>query len=188
MELTWHPATLKDIKLLTKLRIDILRTEQKNEESSDMSDILVQTYEYYKEALTNDTCTAYLVYDGEEIIGTGEIGFSRILPTPENLTGRTAHIMNLYVHPDYRRQGVAYRTIALLLADANKRGIRKIMLEATGMNGTLFAGFGFIPEENCMKLQSCQNTPEFDITMDEEDIETVVPVSSEAVKNENMNK
>ena len=58
MELTWHPATLKDIKLLTKLRIDILRTEQKNEESSDMSDILVQTYEYYKDALTNDTCTA----------------------------------------------------------------------------------------------------------------------------------
>ena len=154
MELIWHPATPQDIKLLTKTRIDILRAEHEIDENADMSEILVQTYEYYKEALTADSGTAYLVFDGEEVIGAGDIRFDRILPTRNNLTGKTAHIMNLYVHPDYRRQGVAYRTVALLMAEAAKRGISHITLQAPAESEPLFAGFGFKKTENHMVLQN----------------------------------
>ncbi|MBQ8585630.1 MAG: GNAT family N-acetyltransferase, partial [Butyricicoccus sp.] len=134
MELTWHPATLKDIKLLTKVRIDILCAEQNENSSADMSDILVQTYDYYKEKLQSELHTSYLVFDGDEVAGTGDLTITRVLPTLDNQTGYQAHIMNLYTHPDYRRQGIAYRTLALLLADAKKRGISGIGLESTEMS------------------------------------------------------
>lgn len=160
MELIWHPASLKDIKLLTKTRIDTLRAEHEIDENADMSEILVQTYEYYKEALTADSCTAYLVFDGEEVVGTGDICFGRILPTRSNQTGKTAHIMNLYVHPEYRRQGIAYRTVALLLAEAAKRGISYITLQAPAESEPLFAGFGFKKSESIMILQNHPDAPE----------------------------
>lgn len=184
MELTWHPATLKDIKLLTKIRIDILRTEHEMKENTDMSDILVQTYEYYKEALTGDAYASYLVFDSEEVIGTGDIRFTRALPTQENPTGREAHLMNLYVHPDYRRQGVAYRTIALLIAEANKRGIHTITLEATEMSRPLFTGFGFAPQQNGMALQNNKDSMELDIPAEEPTAEAVIQSLPEEIKAE----
>jgi GNAT superfamily N-acetyltransferase len=143
MELTWHPAKPGDIKLLTKVRIDILRAEQNKEESADMSDILVQTYEYYKEVLQNDRITSYLVFAGEEVVGTGDLCITRVLPTQENPTGYQAQIMNVYTHPEYRRQGIAYRTVALLLAEAERRGISALTLDPTEMSRPLFEKFGF---------------------------------------------
>ena len=148
MELTWHPARPGDIKLLTKVRIDILRAEQNKEPSADMSDILVQTYEYYKEVLQNDRITSYLVFAGEEVVGTGDLCITRVLPTPENPTGYQAHIMNVYTHPDYRRQGIAYRTVALLMAEAERRGISALTLDPTEMSRPLFEKFGFITGEH----------------------------------------
>lgn len=158
MELTWHPATLKDIKLLTKVRIDTLRAEQEDA-SADMSDILVQTYEYYKEVLQNDRITSYLIFAGEEVVGTGELGITRVLPTLQNPTGYQAHIMNVYTHPEYRRQGIAYRTVALLLAEAEKRGISAVVLDPTEMSRPLFEKFGFTGTDH-MRPQSLDLFPE----------------------------
>lgn len=143
MELTWHRARTEDIKLLTKIRIDILRAEQNKEPSADMSDVLVQTYEYYKEVLQNDRITSYLIFAGDEVVGTGDLCITRVLPTPENPTGYQAQIMNVYTHPEYRRQGIAYRTVALLLAEAERRGVSAITLDPTETSRPLFEKFGF---------------------------------------------
>lgn len=161
MELTWHRARPEDIKLLTKIRIDILRTEENNAPSADMSDILVQTYEYYKEVLQNDRIVSYLVFADEEVVGTGDLCITRVLPTPENLTGYQARIMNVYTHPEYRRQGIAYRTVALLLAESERRGISAITLEPTEMSRPLFEKFGFIAAEH-MRPQIFDLYPEQD--------------------------
>lgn len=41
--------------------------------------------------------------------------------------------MNMYTNPAYRRKGIAYQTLNLLVADAKNKGIDAISLEATEM-------------------------------------------------------
>ena len=60
--------------------------------------------------------------------------------------------MNMYTNPDYRRQGIAFKTLDLLVADARKRGITSISLEATDMGRPLYEKYGFIKMNDEMEL------------------------------------
>ena len=60
--------------------------------------------------------------------------------------------MNMYTAPDYRRQGIAYKTLELLVLDARKRGITAISLEATKMGKPLYEKYGFVKMNDEMEL------------------------------------
>ena len=51
-----------------------------------------------------------------------------VMPTYHNQSGMKAYIMNMFTHPDYRRQGIAYRTLDTLIKDAKRMGITDISL------------------------------------------------------------
>lgn len=152
MELTWHPASIEDLELLADTRVEVLRAANELDDSADLREVRAQSYDYYKEALANGSHAAYLVFDGDRFVGAGGVSFFRVMPTCHNLTGRKAYIMNLYTHPDYRRQGIAYRTLALLVLAAKAKGIIAISLEATDMGRPLYEKFGFVPLPHEMEL------------------------------------
>ena len=57
-----------------------------------------------------------------------------------------ADIMNVAVHPDYRRQGIAENLINTLVADLKKRGCHALLLEVRASNTpaiTLYEKLGF---------------------------------------------
>ena len=81
---------------------------------------------------------AYLVYDNETFIGAGGVSFYQVMPTYHNPTGKKAYIMNMYTAPEYRRQGIAFHTLELLVNEVKKRGITRISLEATAMGRALY--------------------------------------------------
>lgn len=60
--------------------------------------------------------------------------------------------MNMYTNPEYRRQGIAYHTLDLLIKDARKQGISQISLEAADMGRPLYERYGFIKMEDEMEL------------------------------------
>lgn len=62
-------------------------------------------------------------------------------------------IMNMYTAPDYRRRGIAYRTLELLVEDAKSRGIKAISLEATDMGRPLYEKYGFVQMNGEMELR-----------------------------------
>jgi ribosomal protein S18 acetylase RimI-like enzyme len=66
------------------------------------------------------------------------------MPTCDVNTGRKSYVMNMYTDPEYRRQGIAYKTLDLLVADAKARGVEHITLEATDMGRPLYERYGFI--------------------------------------------
>ncbi|MBQ8038388.1 MAG: GNAT family N-acetyltransferase, partial [Lachnospiraceae bacterium] len=78
--------------------------------------------------------------------------YFQVMPTYHNPTGKKAYIMNMYTNPDYRRQGIAYKTLELLVADAKERGIAAISLEATDMGRPLYEKYGFIKMNDEMEL------------------------------------
>lgn len=160
MHLVWKRASLADLDLLVSTRVEVLRIANGLSPDTDMSEVERQSALYYKAALTNDSHVAYLVFEGDVFAGAGGVSFFQVMPTYHNPTGRKAYIMNMYTAPAYRRQGVARKTLDLLVRECRQRGIVAISLEATPMGRPLYESYGFVPMENEMELPlfACEKT------------------------------
>lgn len=153
MELNYKKAVLEDIEILTETRITVLRAANQLSDDMDMSYVKEQSYLYYQKSLLENNHVAYLVFDGHEFVGAGGISFFQVMPTFHNPTGKKAYIMNMYTKPEYRRKGIAYKTLDLLVTEAKQRGIHAISLEATNMGKPLYEKYGFTKMNDEMELQ-----------------------------------
>ncbi len=129
----YKKATIEDIDELVRTRITVIRAANKLSDDVDMSLVEKESYEYYKRALETGEHIGYLVYDNGTFIGAGGVNFYKVMPTYHNPTGKKAYIMNMYTAPEYRRQGIAFHTLDLLVKDAREQGVSQIALEATDM-------------------------------------------------------
>ena len=160
MHLVWKKASFAYLDLLVSTRVEVLRIANGLSPNADMSEVERQSALYYKAALANDSHVAYLVFEGDVFAGAGGVSFFQVMPTYHNPTGRKAYIMNMYTAPAYRRQGVARKTLDLLVRECRQRGIASISLEATPMGRPLYESYGFVPMENEMELPlfACEKT------------------------------
>ena len=71
----------------------------------------------------------------------------------DDSTGKKAYIMNMYTAPKYRRQGIAFHTLDLLVKDAKEQAVLQIALEATDMGRPLYERYGFVKMEDEMELK-----------------------------------
>ena len=152
MDLTFRKATVDDIDLLTKTRIEVLRAANRLPVDTDMGDVEKQSRLYYEKALRDGTHTACLVFDRDRWVGAGGISYYQVMPTYHNPSGNKAYIMNMYTHPEYRRQGIARRMLDILINDAKEKGISFITLEATSMGRPLYENAGFVTMKDEMIL------------------------------------
>ena len=152
MELHYRKAEIADTELLTKTRIMVLRAVHSLPEDANLDDLTVQSRRYYQRALRDGTHTAYLVYDGDRLVGAGGVSYFEVLPTYHNPTGQKAYIMNMYTDPACRRRGVARRTLDLLVRDARGRGVTALSLDAPAMGRPLYEAYGFVRMDAEMEL------------------------------------
>ena len=152
MELEYRKASADDLELLVETRLEVLRAANGLAADADMGEVEEQSREYYREALRDGTHTAYLVFDGGQFAGAGGVSYYRVMPTYHNPSGDKAYIMNMYTRLEYRRMGIAYGTLKMLVEDARTRGISCISLEATAMGRPLYEKYGFTPMNDEMEL------------------------------------
>lgn len=148
----YKKATIKDIDVLTRTRIIVLRAANNLSADTNMSEVQKQSYEYYLKALKNNTHIAYLVFNENSIVGSGGISFFQVMPTYHNPSGYKAYIMNMYTHPDYRRRGIAYKMLDILVNEAKSKGINAISLETTEMGRPVYEKYRFVQMKNEMEL------------------------------------
>ena len=152
-EYTYRKAGLDDLELLVSSRVMVLKAANKLPDDADMSEIERQSRIFYKKALADGSHTAYLVFDGKRLIGTGGMSYYDVMPTCDVTSGKKAYVMNMYTDPEYRRQGIAYKTLDLLVADAKARGVEHITLEATDMGRPLYEKYGFVQMKSEMQFR-----------------------------------
>lgn len=155
MQLIYMRAAIEDIAVLIETRMEVLRAANQLPDDTDMSEVREQSYQYYKRALCDGTHVAYYVFDRDEknlFVGTGGVSFYQVMPTYHNPSGRKAYIMNMYTVPAYRRKGIAYHTLDLLVREAKERGVTAISLEATDMGRPLYEKYGFAGMKDEMEL------------------------------------
>lgn len=148
----YQRAGLDEIEKLTETRIMVLRAANRLPEDADMGEVREHTFHYYAKALRDGTHIAWLVYDGDRLIGTGGVSFFQVMPTCHNPSGHKAYIMNMYTDPAYRRRGVARGTLDRLVGEIRARGVAAISLEATEMGRPLYEKYGFVKMNDEMEL------------------------------------
>ena len=148
----YRKASAEDIDLLTETRIEVLLAANRLPEDTDMEEVKRQSRAYYEKAIPDGTHTAFLVFDQGSFVGAGGISYYQVMPTYHNPTGRKGYIMNMYTRPEYRRRGIAFHMLDLLVRDAREKGVSFISLEATPAGRPLYEKYGFTPMAGEMEL------------------------------------
>ncbi|MBR1599544.1 MAG: GNAT family N-acetyltransferase [Lachnospiraceae bacterium] len=81
--------------------------------------------------------------DGREIVGCCFLLVTEKPANPNFINGLTGTILNVYVKPEYRRQGIAKRMMDNLLNDAKAMGLDYVELKATEQGRLLYKSLGF---------------------------------------------
>lgn len=56
--------------------------------------------------------------------------------------------MNMYTTPEYRRRGIVFHILDLLVQDTKEQGMSQISLEATQMGQLLYEKYRFVKMED----------------------------------------
>ena len=146
--ISYIKASNDDIELLMQSRLEMLKTVNNLSEDYIFSEELMKcSREYFK----NGNQTTLLAID-EKVIGCATICYIEIMPTFSHPTGKRAHLMNVYTSRQYRRQGIAFQMLSLLIEEAREKGVTEISLDATELGRELYIKQGFVDSGECMVL------------------------------------
>lgn len=106
---------------------------------------------YFRAALASGEYVgwvAHLAQSPDRAIGGAGVQFRPLVPRTDAsgrflVAGREGLILNVYVDPAHRRQGVARRLMETLIAWAPDAGIVRLVLHASGDGRRLYQSLGF---------------------------------------------
>lgn len=138
---------VSDMDTLLRWRMTVLAEVFSIPEDEDTSGLREENRRYYEKRIASGEHTAVLALDGDEGVGCGGICYYQEMPSPDNPTGECAYLMNIYVTPARRHQGIAQEIVKCLISDARARGVTKIYLETSEDGRRLYERLGFRPME-----------------------------------------
>lgn len=152
--MTFEKASLKDIEVLTDLRIAYLKDDLGNICDEDLGILQDTLPSYYTKHLNKDLMV-YVARNQEDIVSCAFLLIVEKPMSPSFITGKTGTVLNVYTKPEYRHNGYAKRLMTMMLEDATKLGISVIDLKATEDGYPLYKSVGFedvIAKYHNMKL------------------------------------
>ncbi len=80
------------------------------------------------------------------------------MPSVADPSRRRAHILNMYVDPEHRRQGLAEALLHAAIAEASRRGMRNTSLNAAPLGRRIYERLGFV-ETTDPEMRRVDSTP-----------------------------
>ena len=142
-------ATKDDINLLIQSRLEMLKVVNDLKPDYQFSSEFIDKSKAYFE---NGDQTTVLAFADETAVGCATMCYINMMPTFDHPTGKRAHLMNVYTNSKYRRQGIAYHMVSILIDEVKERGVTEISLDATQSGRALYRKCGFVDSEECMVL------------------------------------
>lgn len=138
-------AEMKDIDLLTELRLAYLQEDYGKLNEDEIEIIRRDLPGYFKRNL-NQTLFCYLIRDKKEIAACAFLLVIEKPISPAFITGRTGTVLNVYTNPRYRRRGLARQIMESLLLDAIEKNLSVVELKSTEDGYQLYKSVGFADE------------------------------------------
>lgn len=146
--LKYKIASKDDMEFLMQIRLEMLKIVNDLPTDYIFSDELIAKSREYFESANQTTVLAI----NEQVIGCATMCYIEMMPTFSHPTGRRAHLMNVYTNSRYRRQGIAFEMINILIDEARERGVTEISMDATESGRPLYKKCGFVESGECMVL------------------------------------
>ena len=108
--------------------------------------------------MANGSFRSWLALEGTRIVGGGAILINPWPSHPYDLECRRATILNVYVYPEFRRQGIARRLMDTMIDWCREEGFAAVYLHASKDGKPLYEKLGFEPTtEMRLKLKEFSN-------------------------------
>src|SRR5438105_3838942 len=109
---TIRQADHTDIAALTTLRLALLREVTGPLRDSELAELTSAIERYFTWAVPGGQLVAWIAFDGpDQPIATTSLIFMQRPPTPSNLSGREAYIVNSHVVPQWRGTTIGHRLL-----------------------------------------------------------------------------
>lgn len=142
-------ANIKDLNKILDVRYEAIKEICNLEESYSFSDEFMEnTKKYYQ----NAEQTTVLALDEENVVGCATLCYIWLIPTFNHPGGKRGHLMNVYTNRRYRRQGIAYQMLRMLIDDARGNCATELSLDATEVGRSLYQKCGFVASTDGMVL------------------------------------
>ncbi len=138
----FEKATIKDIGMLTDLRIAYLQEDLGSINEKDLGLIHESLPSYYARHLSKDLMV-YVARNEADIVSCAFLLIVEKPASPSFITGKTGTVLNVYTKPEYRHKGYAKRLMTMMLADAAMFNISVIELKSTEEGYSLYKSVGF---------------------------------------------
>lgn len=142
-------ANSKKIDKILEARYETIKAVCNLEESYTFSESFMKNTRNYYE---NADHTTVLALNGETVVGCATLCYIDLLPTFDHPEGKRGHIMNVYTNVNFRKQGIAYKMIKMLIYDAKKNGATELSLDSTVEGRSLYEKCGFVASTEGMVL------------------------------------
>jgi GNAT superfamily N-acetyltransferase len=143
--ITYRVATADDVEALGRLRWEM--EAERRGPTHDCDEYLRAYVRDVGPALASRLYRAWLAEaDGEAVACVVLIAWI-MPPAAEQMHRKRGYVSSVYTRPDFRRRGVARYLMDLLVTQAHKDGIQKLLLRASEMGRPLYLGMGFTPSE-----------------------------------------
>lgn len=146
---------LTDISGLMSWRSEVIRAVFGINPSPEL---LEANRKYYEAHIADGSHIAVVAALGKAETGCGAICLTDELPSPDNPSGRCAYLMNIYVRPQYRSQGIGHEIVKHLVKTARQLGCDKIYLETTAQARSLYSSIGFTELPGILKYADIRST------------------------------
>lgn len=127
---------------LTDIRMAYLLEDFPEMEAEQAERIRARLPRYYAEHLNVDFF-AYIAEDNGKPVGSAFLVLNEMPPNSNFPGGRTGTVLNVYVAPDYRRQGIASKLMEMLISDAKALELDFIELKASSDGYPMYKKLGF---------------------------------------------
>lgn len=138
----FNKAALKDINMLTDLRVAYLQEDLGSIADADLCAIKRSLPDYYEKHL-NDDLQVFVAKDGENIVSCAFLLIVEKPMSPSFITGKTGTVLNVYTKPEYRGRGCAKKLMTMMLEEAKACDISIIELKSTEDGYGLYKTVGF---------------------------------------------
>lgn len=146
-------VSLQDMPRLMLWREEVLREVFHIPSDAHIDALMEANRVYYAAALpTGEHVACFIQRDGETL-GCGGFCLQNELPSPDNDTGLCAYLMNIYVRPAFRGEGVGKSLVHWLIEKAKAQGAKKIYLETTQAGRPLYQHMQFEEMRDIMRLR-----------------------------------
>ncbi|MDO5126129.1 MAG: GNAT family N-acetyltransferase [Eubacteriales bacterium] len=136
----FEKATIKDINMLTDLRLAYLQ-----EDLGVITDkqLIQESLPGYYEKHLNKDLMVYVARDDEDIIACAFLLIVEKPMSPSFITGKTGTVLNVYTKLEYRNKGYAKKLMTMMLEEATAQDVSVIELKSTEDGYLLYKSVGF---------------------------------------------